>query len=1154
MIKRNFTLVFILCLIYAANGLSQSDTIARVKSDTLIGFRTNYSLSEAFYIPSSLEIKGFPSRRNVAFQINSSNQLITLLIDSTTSNDSFYVARYRYYADNYPDSIGRSYKTGIENKVVYISLDIPKSEENTALLPQGLNYNGSFGRGLTAGNSQSLVLNSTFNMQLGGQIGNDIGIRAVLSDANIPIQAEGTTQQLREFDQVFIELSKDEQKLVAGDFRLERPTGHFLNYSKKLKGIQYSNTDISNQIGNLSVNGSFAISGGKFSRQILDITEGNQGPYKLQGADNEQFIIVQSGTEKVYIDGELLVRGETQDYIILYDRAELQFTEKRPITKDIRVIVEFEYLAQNYARTITTANADWKLSNHEIALRLYQEGDQKNSAGLFELTAEDREFLAEVGDQASTQFQSAIFLNTDYDPSDIFYQLEISPEGDSILNYSTDPALARYQAFFTDLGSNNGSYNIAADVNTNGRVYEYVGEGNGRYSPIRKLLPPESKQMYSLSDRFNYSKNGELRAEVSLSNFDRNLFSNVDATDDLGLAGRMDWGHNLEIGSKRNHSVKLGAYAEILSTDFRFLNPYRNAEFIRDWNLDQNPERAREILAGSSISWRQKCDVCPGKQNTSLYEFSTFRRGTIYQGNRHNILSSLYFKGIQFKTNSSFLTSSSSTIATQFLRPRGSIDKRWDALQKIHTGIEYDGELNIRDDVEADSLLAISNAYDVMKAYVKTDDTKPIKASVYYSKRYDRIASEDILATYGNADNYGSSLEWQGKTQSVNFTVNYRRLQVDQNLRSDVKGAENLLGGLDYQYSLWNGIVRGVSNFNFNTGQEPQREFDYREVAPGEGNFIWLDDGDGVQEKNEFQPAPFSDQGNFIQVSLFNNEFIQVYQQDYLQTLRIEPITWKISKVKWKKVLSPLSSQTSWKLSRKDLQDDGLPTFEFFGIDDQNPQLVSFLSSVNQNLFWNRGNPAYDIHLNYLLNNSSILLTTGNEIRNDEQISLRGRINIQKKADIELEIASKNRGNRNVNFPNNDFYISGWESTIGLEYRLKQNLQYRFTSSYGGKNNLLGNEQAQFIDLETSAGYAGKSKFRIDASLRYNRILYQSSDNPTIELIMLEGLRNGNNFLWELRFTKRLINNFDLSINYNGRKTPDIRTVHVGSAQIRATF
>ena len=116
--------------------------------------------------------------------------------------------------------------------------------------------------------------------------------------------------------------------MIAGDFELEGSPGNFLNFYKRAKGAMFrGNFKLGkNNNGNLTSTISGAISKGKFTRNSLRGIEGNQGPYKLQGSNFEQFIVILAGSERVFIDGRLLDRGLNNDYVINYNNAEITFT------------------------------------------------------------------------------------------------------------------------------------------------------------------------------------------------------------------------------------------------------------------------------------------------------------------------------------------------------------------------------------------------------------------------------------------------------------------------------------------------------------------------------------------------------------------------------------------------------------------------------------------------------------------------------------------------------------------------------------------------------------------------------------------------------------------------------------------------------------
>ena len=326
---------------------------------------------------------------------------------------------------------------------------------------EGLNKTGSLSRGISFGNNQDVVVNSNLNLQLNGKLSENITITAAISDNNIPIQPDGNTQQLQEFDRVYIQLNDEKSKLIVGDFQLYKPNAYFMTYNKRAQGGTFStefNLGEKKSAPQNNLQLSAAVSRGKFARNTIIGIERNQGPYRLKGAENELFIIVLANTERVYIDGELLKRGQENDYVINYNTSEITFTAKRIITKDKRIIAEFQYSDRNYARSLFQFSNEVKWQKTAVRFQVFSEQDNKNKPVLLELSDTQKDILKFAGDDLNAALASSVDT-VEFNTTDILYLVK-----DTIINglsysdvyeYSVNPQKAFYKLAFSQVTRGN---------------------------------------------------------------------------------------------------------------------------------------------------------------------------------------------------------------------------------------------------------------------------------------------------------------------------------------------------------------------------------------------------------------------------------------------------------------------------------------------------------------------------------------------------------------------------------------------------------------------------------------------------------------------------------------------------------------------------
>ncbi len=1012
----------------------------------------------------------------------------------------------------------------------------------------GIEKSGTIVRGFTVGTTKDFTLNSGLRLQLSGRLSDDIEVVAALTDENTPIQPEGNTEKLEELDKVFIQIKHPNAVGTFGDYQLQRKESEFGVVDRKLQGLmgEFSYKDNKGFI-------SIASSKGKFNTNVFTGIEGVQGPYLLSGVNNEREIIIIAGTERVYLDGILMKRGEANDYIIDYSNSQITFTPNKLITSASRISVDFQYSDQKYSRNFFGTGGETQFFNNKVSLKVQylREGDDQDNPIDITLSDSDKAILAKAGDDRNKASRSGVTLAT---PDSLGIIKGAYTKVDTLINnkaytyyvYAPGDSTSIYNVSFSSVGDGLGDYTKESLGN-----YKFVGIGMGNYLPVTFLPLPELKQMGDILLSAKPFDGVLLSLEYAGSLWDKNRLSNLDDNDNYGYARNIFLKvdpRKINIGNISLGKIGLSYKDRFIQDKFTSADRLNEVEFNRDYNISNADQPKDEQLREIGLN------LIPVDELSISSTAGLLRRGDFKSDRYNNILKFTDTKNYSVDYNFDYVTSKDVSLSTNWLRQTGSA---YYQLWKLTPGVDFLAENRKDKTTGSDSLLSESLKYTDVGPYIKLTDFHGLSLSLKYSLRDDYLPLNGIMFKQSKAQTQYYQANYNG-IKEINSTLNFtyrNKKYTDIFKQQGFLNTETILVQFQNKLRPADGID-GDFYYEVSTQKSAKLEKVFVRVQDGTGNYKYLRDlnNDGIAEENEFEPTVYD--GDYIQVTIPTQQLFPVIDLKTSTRWKIKygELFDKSSSIS--KILNPFSSETFWRVEENSTETDYKKIYLLQLSSFQNEdKTINGSNNIQQDLFLFENDQEFSMRFRYAQTKGLNQFSGGVERAYNRERSLRIKFRMIKEMSNQTDIVNTDD---NVAAPvssNRRRTTSGNNITTDFSYRPERDIEVGLVLKAGSTEDVLP-VKPTIIDLNSQAlrfnlSFAGTGRLRIE--LQRTELIANTTENY-IPFELTAGNVIGKNYYWSLNFDYRLSGNLQSTVSYDGRLQGSGKAVHTARAEVRAYF
>jgi len=1039
---------------------------------------------------------------------------------------------------------------------------------------------GSISRGLVSGTNRDANVESGLRLQLDGEVADSVHVRALLTDQNTPIQPGGSTQRLRDFDRVFLGVQTPHGEARLGDVDVTLGTGTFGQFNQKVQGMTLSSetlgADVGLAEGDATVMG--AVSRGQYRTQDIEPQDGVQGPYRLRGENGEDLIIVVAGSERVYLDGERLERGRSNDYVIDYTQGELTFTSNRLITDDRRITVEFQYSRTPFTRTLLGGEAEaggWRTDEGDprimIGASVLRKADGQDFQRAFDLSRQDSLRLVEAGDDRALRSGAR---RVDFDPESPFvhYRREVvtTPGGERdtafvAIDEAPPEGTPVFRVRFTRVGAGEGRYARAGRA-VNGVLYEYRGPDQGAYAPVQPLPAPTRQRLVDLTGSVEPVSGVEVFGEWAQSVNDENRFSGLDAADDRDqsyVTGVRVPALTLDLGGLPDATLSGTLRREVRGRHFETFNQTRSVEYGRRWNLSRQgsglPERLRGVGDETIDEAALQVDLGPAALEAGAGQLAI---GSAFEAWRHR-------ERLRLRPGQGPRVTLRSTLVESTNRAE-RVEGRWLRQEAQLRQPLVDGAVTPRVEVERERRRQRALGTDSLTrdAFTRLE----VRPGVQYGRGpFQASGSVEYQRERGgvNGGMRDASQGWTVQSEAgydpsapyrASVRGGYRVRRVTDRFRVDRgrEDTESLLLRLEGQARPLDRAVEVKTFYDALTKRSPVLQETYLQTGPNLGQYVWRDEnGDGVQQIDEFVPETTPNEGTYVRRFVPSDSLESVVDLQARTRVTLRPARlWEEPEGWGRRALSQFTARTTVEVQEKSRSEDvaqiyalNLRRFRRSGV------TLSGRLRVEQEVELFPDRRQYGLEGTWRQNRGLDDRAAGSETSFLNQWTAEGRWRPSPRWGVRLRGRQEVDRARSEAFADSrSFDIRSVEIRPTVTYQPVPTATITLSGSYARKRDRLGDRRAEVWKVPLEMEWNRANRLRLTGTLEGAQVDLTGGAVGLAQYQLTDGRGPGRSMLWGLQGRYVLTSNLQASVRYDGRAPATAPVVHTVRAKLRATF